>query len=99
MLINAPIMTIIGSSGFQTTKPVRASSLAPVEQISRRSREHRPTIGALEAPHVTLCAFLEAAAGAAGRLGTEQRLSCVVDWQRPCQSPGGDRHLKCWADF
>jgi len=38
---------------------------------------------------VTLCAFLEAAAGAAGRLGTEQRLSCVVDWQRPCQSPDG----------
>jgi hypothetical protein len=36
------------------TKPVKAPPLgAPAERNSRRSREHRPTIGALEPPQVT----------------------------------------------
>jgi hypothetical protein len=35
-------------------EPVKAPPLgAPAERISRRSREHRPTIGVLESPQVT----------------------------------------------
>ena len=35
-------------------KPVKTPPLGiPAERISRRSREHRPTLGALESPQVT----------------------------------------------
>jgi|SRR5215510_11459573 len=53
----------------------------PAERISRRSREHRLTVGVLEPPQVTPCAFLKAAVGAAHRPSTEQRTSRFGTWQ------------------
>ena len=67
----------------------------PVEQISRRSPEHRPTIGVLEPPQVTLCAFLEPAVSTAAKHRAASNPSGISKGI----GPRGDRRLKWWADF
>jgi hypothetical protein len=72
----------------RATKPVKAPPLgAPAERISRRSREHRPTIGALEPPQVTPMCLLGDSRWP-GRPSIEQRVIPSGDQQRLCCARG-----------
>src|SRR5262245_41983699 len=72
----------------RATKPVKAPPLgAPAERISRRSREHRPTIGALEPPQVTPMCLLGDSRWH-GCPSIEQRVIPSGDQQRLCCARG-----------
>ena len=59
----------------RVTKPVKASTFRrPPNRLSRRSREHRPTIGALEPPQVTPMCLLGGQPLAQRRPSIEQRV-------------------------
>ena len=64
------------------TKPVKVSPCRrPAERISRRSREHRPTIGVLEPPQVTPMCLLGASRWHGGPSSIEQRVSRLGNQQ------------------
>jgi hypothetical protein len=72
------------------TKPVKTPPLgAPVERINRRSREHRPTLGALEPPQVTPMCLLGDSRWH-GRPSIEQRVIPTGE-RAKALPPTGDR--------